>query len=170
MIKKSIGVLLCAAMMFSVVGCSKTATDGNNSGTVQESQETSSDVSVKDLVSSVINAEYIRAALEVDEQTAVDAYHINLEDVEEYAIAETQISPGPGFMVAVKAKEGKLDAVKEAVEKIKSDLVGKAFYPAEQEAAEKATVKVSGNIVYLTLFNDEVASDAEALIESTLNK
>lgn len=189
MIKKSVSALLCGVMMFSAVGCSsKTATNENNSGVVQENQqnqdnkddkedkedkdnkEESSSVGAKKLVSSVVDAGYVRAALEVDEKTAIDSYHINLDDVEEYAIVETQISPGPGFMVAVQAKEGKLEAVQKAVESIKADLVGKSFYPAEQEAAEKATVKTSGNIVYLTLFNDEISGEATAFIEKTLGK
>ena len=192
MIKKSVSALLCGIMMFSAVGCSsKTTTNENNSGVVQENQqnqdnkddkenkedkdnkndkEESSSVGAKKLVSSVVDAGYVRAALEVDEKTAIDSYHINLDDVEEYAIVETQISPGPGFMVAVQAKEGKLEAVQKAVESIKADLVGKSFYPAEQEAAEKATVKTSGNIVYLTLFNDEISGEATAFIEKTLGK
>lgn len=173
MIKKSISALLCTALVFSVVGCSKTDNtnkNDNNSAVVENNTEESKDVSVKDLVASVVDAGYIRMPAEIDETTAKDMYHVNLEDVEEYAIAETMISPGPGFMMAVKAKEGKLDAVKSALEQVKADKVGKAFYPEEAEIASKAEVKTVGNIVYLTLFNSEVTEEAEALIESSLNK
>lgn len=173
MIKKSISALLCTALVFSVVGCSKTDNtnkNDNNSAVVENNKEESKDVSVKDLVSSVVDAGYIRMPGEVDDTTAKDVYHINLDDVEEYAIAETMITPGPGLMVAVKAKEGKLDAVKAAVEQIKADKVGNAFYPEEVEIASKAEVKAVGNIVYLTLFNSEVNEEAQALIEGSLNK
>ncbi len=98
--------------------------------------------------------EYVRGALEADDVMAAEIYHLNLDDVEDYGILETQISPGPGFIMVVKAKEGKVDAVKASVEQVLQDKIGSAFYPEEQEVAENAQVKVDGNLVSLFILNN----------------
>ena len=76
-----------------------------------------------------------------------EAYHIDLNVVDEYAIAQTGITPGPGLIVMVEANEGKLDNVKAAVEQIKADKVGSAFYPEERDAAELSQVEVAPRVV-----------------------
>lgn len=99
---------------------------------------------------------------------AAEIYHLNLDDVEDYGILETQISPGPGFIMVVKAKEGKVDAVKASVEQVLQDKIGSAFYPEEQEVAENAQVKVDGNLVSLFILNSVVSSDAEKDYENLI--
>ena len=99
---------------------------------------------------------------------ASEIYHLNLDDVEDYGILETQISPGPGFIMVVKAKEGKVDAVKASVEQVLQDKIGKAFYPEEQEITESAEVKVDGNLVSLFILNSEVASEAQSTYEKLI--
>ena len=99
---------------------------------------------------------------------ASEIYHLNLDDVEDYGILETQISPGPGFIMVVKAKEGKVDAVKTSVDQVLKDKVGKAFYPEEQEITESAEVKVDGNLVSLFILNSEVASEAQSTYEELI--
>ena len=110
----------------------------------------------------------IRAAAEIDDTVASEIYHLNLDDVEDYGILETQMSPGPGFIMVVKAKEGKVDEVKASVEQVLQDKIGSAFYPEEQEVAESAEVKVDGNLVSLFIVNSEVASDAQATYEELI--
>lgn len=170
--KRVIGALLCGILAVSVMGCTaKNESPESNNGTnvEQGSDKTETiSVSVKEVVEKVIEKGYVRMAMPVDDTIAKDMYHINLDDVEEYAIAETGISPGPGLIVMVKAKEGKLDAVKSSVEKIKEDKVGKAFYPAEEEAAKNSTVQVKGNVVYYTLFNSEINEEAQGFIAEML--
>ena len=64
--------------------------------------------------------------------------------------------------MVVKAKDGKVDAVKASVEQVLQDKIGSAFYPEEQEVAENAKVEVNGNLVSLFIVNSEVSADAEA--------
>ena len=99
---------------------------------------------------------------EIDDDMAKEIYHLNLDDIEDYGVLETQISPGPGLIIVVKAKDGKVDAVKASVEEVLQDKIGNAFYPDEKEIAKNAEVRVDGNLVSLFILNSEVASDAEA--------
>lgn len=155
--KKILVSLLVAAMVgATLTGCGSKPEGGNGS-----SVEQTSSVSAKDVVDKMTEEGYVRMPMEIDEIQAKEMYHINMDDVENYGIAETGISPGPGLIVVVKAKDGKVDAVKEAVEQIKADKVGSAFYPDEKDVAEKATVEVNGNFVSLFLLNEEVAAEAE---------
>ena len=127
------------------------------------------DVSPKAIVQQ-LETEYVRMPMPVDEAMAQEMYHINLDDVEEYAITKTGMSPGVGFAMVVKAKDGKVDAVKEAVDKVLADQVNAAFYPDEKEIAEAAEVKVDGNIVSLLIFHSEVSADVEKVYQEALDK
>ena len=70
--------------------------------------------------------------------------------------------------MVVKAKEGKVDAVKASVEQVLQDKIGKAFYPEEQEITESAEVKVDGSLVSLFILNSEVASEAQSTYEKLI--
>ena len=70
--------------------------------------------------------------------------------------------------MVVKAKEGKVDAVKASVEQVLQDKIGKAFYPEEQEITESAEVKIDGNLVSLFILNSEVASEAQSTYEKLI--
>ena len=122
--------LLVSALIAVMVGATLTGCGNKNTGdtpkTEQGSEQTAS-VSAKDVVEKLNEKEYVRAAAEIDDTMASEIYHLNLDDVEDYGILETQISPGPGFIMVVKAKDGKVDAVKASVEQVLQDKVGNAF-------------------------------------------
>lgn len=154
--KKILITALVATMLtVSLIGC------GGNSGS------TNSNASPKSIVQQ-LEENYIRMPMPVDEAMAQEVYHINLDDVEEYAITQTGISPGPGFIMVVKAKEGKVDAVKAAVEEVLQDKIAESFYPEEKEIAEKAKVEVDGNIVSLLILNSEVSEEAHKAYKDAL--
>ncbi|MBM6819899.1 MULTISPECIES: DUF4358 domain-containing protein [Clostridium] len=161
-----VSTLIAIMVGATLTGCGN-KNNGNSSSTEQSQQQTAS-VSAKDVVEKLNEKEYVRAAAEIDDTIASEIYHLNLDDVEDYGILETQISPGPGFIMVVKAKDGKVDAVKASVEQVLQDKVGNAFYPAEKEIAESAEVKVDGNLVSLFILNSEVASDAQATYEELI--
>lgn len=151
------GIIL--VMMSSVfVGCSSNNKDIN------------SNLTSKEIATQLVDKGYIRAAREIDDAMAEEMYHLNLNDVEDYAIYETGISPGPGFIMIVKAKDGKVEDVKNSMEKVLEDKVGSAFYPDEQTAAENATIEVDGNFVALFLLNSEVEADAEKTYNDLIQK
>ena len=161
-----VSTLIAIMVGATLTGCGNKNT-GNSSSNEQSQQQTAS-VSAKDVVEKLNEKEYVRAAAEIDDTMASEIYHLNLDDVEDYGILETQISPGPGFIMVVKAKDGKVDDVKASVEQVLQDKVGNAFYPEEKEVAESAEVKVDGNLVSLFILNSEVASDANATYEELI--
>lgn len=161
-----VSTLIAIMIGATLTGCGNKNT-GNSSSTEQNEQQTSS-VSAKDVVEKLNEKGYVRAAAEIDDTMASEIYHLNLDDIEDYGILETQISPGPGFIMVVKAKEGKVDAVKASVEQVLQDKIGKAFYPEEQEITESAEVKVDGNLVSLFILNSEVASEAQSTYEKLI--
>ncbi|MEG2038377.1 MAG: DUF4358 domain-containing protein [Oscillospiraceae bacterium] len=130
----ALSVILISTFMF---GCSKPKAEEPN-------------FSVKELVASMVEKGYVKMPVDIDDAMAKEIYHLNLDDIEEYAIAQTGISPGFDFILIAKAKDGKVDAVKASVEQVLADKVGSAFYPDEIDAAGRAKIAVDGN--YVSLF------------------
>ena len=160
-------MILVSTLIAIMVGATLTGCGNKNTGNSSSVEQTSS-VSAKEVVEKLNEEGYVVAPLEIDDTMAQEMYHINLDDVEDYGIIQTQRSPGVGFIMVVKAKEGKVDAVKAAVEQVLADKVGQAFYPEEKEISESAEVRVDGNLVSLLILNKEVASDAVAKYEELI--
>ncbi|WP_370772486.1 DUF4358 domain-containing protein [Clostridium sp.] len=161
-----VSTLIAVMIGATLTGCGN-KNSGNSSSVEQSTQQTNS-VSAKEIVEKLNEKEYVRAAAEIDDTMASEIYHLNLDDIEDYGILETQISPGPGFIMVVKAKEGKVDEVKASVEQVLQDKIGSAFYPEEQEVSESAEVKVDGNLVSLFIVNSDVSADAQATYEKLI--
>ena len=159
--KKILVSILVAAMVgATLTGCGSKA-EGNGSQVEQGSS-----VSAADVVDQL--KEYIPMPMDATEEEAKDIYHLNLDDVESYGISLTGRSPGVGFVMVVKAKEGKVDAVKASVEQVLADRIGAAFYPDEKDVAEKAKVRVDGDFVSLLIFYDDVADEATKVYEDAI--
>ena len=161
-----VSTLIAVMIGATLTGCGN-KNSGNSSSVEQSTQQTNS-VSAKEIVEKLNEKEYVRAAAEIDDTMASEIYHLNLDDIEDYGILDTQISPGPGFIMVVKAKEGKVDEVKASVEQVLQDKIGSAFYPEEQEVSESAEVKVDGNLVSLFIVNSDVSADAQATYEKLI--
>lgn len=161
-----VSTLIAVMIGATLTGCGN-KNSGNSSSVEQSTQQTNS-VSAKEIVEKLNEKEYVRAAAEIDDTMASEIYHLNLDDIEDYGILETQISPGPGFIMVVKAKEGKVDEVKASVEQVLQDKIGSAFYPEEQEVSESAEVRVDGNLVSLFIVNSDVSADAQATYEKLI--
>lgn len=165
--------ILVSALIAIMVGATLTGCGKENNGSnqsVEQGTEQTSSVSAKEVVDKLNEKGYVRAAAEIDDTMAAEIYHLNLDDVEDYGILETQISPGPGFIMVVKAKEGKVDDVKASVEQVLQDKIGSAFYPEEKEVAENAEIKVYGNLVSLIIVNSEIKEEAEAEYNNLIKK
>lgn len=146
-------LMITLASTTAFVGCS-----GNN--TQVESSQTVEKAPLTDLLQEMIDAELVRMPIEVDETLAQENYHIDLNVVDEYAIAQTGMRPGPGLIVMVKAKEGQVEQAKANMEALKQDEIGSAFYPDEQEKAENAEIIVDGDYVALFILNSVVEQTA----------
>lgn len=168
--KKICAILLSSLMAISMVGCGNKVdkVENGNGQNVESQSDVKLSVSAKEIVDAVVEKGFVRMPLEVDDTIAQDRYFVDLDVVEEYAIAETQITPGPGVIVVLKAKDGKIEETKAILEKIKTANVDKAFYPEEQEAAKNSKVEFVGNIGYYALFNSEVTEEAQKTIADML--
>lgn len=155
-----VSTLIAVMIGATLTGCGNK--NAQNSTAIQNEADKNSSVSAKEVVDKLKEEGYVRMPAEIDDTMASEIYHLNLEDVEDYGILETQISPGPGLIMVVKAKEGKVDSVKSSIEQVLQDKIGNSFYPEEKEIAEKAKVEVNGNLVSLFILNSEVSSDAES--------
>ncbi len=120
---------------------------------------------LQDMLAKMIEAGAVRMPLEVDDTLATEHYKVDLENVEEYAIAQTGISPGPGLVVMVKAKEGQVEAAKANMEALLDAQIGNAFYPEEKEIAENAEIIVDGDYVALFLIHDDFREATMAIFE-----
>ncbi|EGT3617254.1 DUF4358 domain-containing protein [Clostridium perfringens] len=160
-----ISVLAAAMIGATLTGCGAKDKDG----TKVEQSNVKMSMSASDMANKLVEAGLVNMPMPVDEQTAKEVYHLNLDDVEEYGIAETGISPGNSTIIIFKAKDGKVDSVKESVDKILEDKIGKAFYPEEQKVAEASEVRVKGNYVSLFVLPQEQLEEANKIYEEAFN-
>ncbi|MEE1073289.1 MAG: DUF4358 domain-containing protein [Cellulosilyticum sp.] len=157
-------MMLLLASTTAFVGCTNNQAPNNNES---EQVVVVEKAPLNELLDDMIAQNLVRMPKPIDETLAEEAYHIDPNVVEEYAIAETGISPGPGLIVMVKAKEGKVEEAKANMEALLQDRIGNAFYPQELEAAENAEVVVDGNYVGLFILNDEVKDTAMKMFEES---
>lgn len=152
-----IAVLMTAALVFSFSGC------GSNE------QETAKDIDLAKLHEDVKAAygDAYTASMEIDAATLEATYGIS-EDLYDECIAETaMISAQTDFFIALKAKEGKAEEMKAALEKAKEAITASAFYPENQVKVQSTQVIVHGDygFVFVLGYPDETVDteDEEAL-------
>ena len=162
--KKLIAVLMVAvASMSALVGCGSSNNTDSSTGQSAGSTQEVSKGSLQDMLNAMLESGAVPMAMEIDETLAQEAYNIDLNVVEEYALAETGRSPGIGLIVMVKAKDGQVEAAKANMEALLQTKIGNAFYPDEVEAAEAGEIIVDGNYVALFILHDEVKADTIAM-------
>ena len=163
-----ISMLLVSAVAVSMVGCgNKTEGKDNNTNVEQNEQvngseesNESGDLNVKGIMDGILALNSIPMPMEINEEDAEAIYHLDLNNVEEFAISVCGRSPGVGLAVLVEAKEGKVDSVK----------VANAFYPMEQEAYENAKVEVNGNLVSLIVVDSSVQEEVTNYFNSQIGQ
>lgn len=144
-------MMIAVASTGALVGCST----GKEESKVEQTQGVEK-APLTDLLSQMVEEGAVAMPMEIDETLAKDAYFIDAEILEEYALTETGRQPGIGLIVMVKAKDGQVDAAKANMEKLKEAKIGLAFYPDEQDAAKNAEILVDGNYVALINVHEEV--------------
>lgn len=154
-------MMIAVASTMALVGCSGEQTKIESSSAQVEKAP------LKDLLNEMMEEKIVRMPMEVDETLAQEAYFIDLDTVDEYAITETGVSPGPGLIVMAKAKEGQVEKVKENMQALLDAKAGNAFYPEEREAMEQAEIIVEGNYVALFILNDEVEETAITMFQDS---
>ena len=97
----------------------------------------------------------------VEDEMAQEVYNLNLDDVVDYGILVPGITAQQDEIIVVKAKEGKVDAVKASLEEHLKDLLSQRLYPTYMEAAEEAKVEVNGDLVSLFILDSEIKESVE---------
>ena len=147
---KSFSVLLVS---FALVGC------GSKSANV----ELKEGLTAKDVVAKVEEKAPMQMPQEFDEQMATDIAKLNLDDVEDYAITKAAIINSADIAAVVKAKDGKVEAVKATLQEMLDTEKNNAYLPDQKEKVENAVLKEKGNYVIL-LINEDVKT-AEAAVD-----
>ena len=140
------GILVCA----SLVAC------GAKGPALKEG------LTVNDVVAKVEEKAPMQMPMELDETTIKDLTTINLDDVEGYAIKKAMIMNSADITAVVKAKDGKVESVKEALQKMLDTEKDNAYLPEQKDKVENAVLTEKGNYVIL-LINADIPS-AEAAI------
>lgn len=143
--KKIIISLLTTLMIgTAITGCSTKGLEGNST----------KNISTSDIVSKIKEEVEMRITGPIEGELAKEQYHLNLDDIEEFSIENGMMNTGLESIAVVKAVDGKVDSVKESLEKVIEDKKAAAFYPGELEAVEAAELKIIGNYVGLFIIPD----------------
>jgi len=150
--KKFFAVLLAAAMVITMVGCGGKK---DASGTIKD------DKTLADVMTAV-DAKFaekygegygaVAMAAPIEEQYLADFMELDSSVYDEFAGDISMSMTNSDAFFAVKAKEGKVDVVKQALEKRLSDLIAQyEFYPVSGsfDRAKAGEVYVKGNYVFL---------------------
>lgn len=176
--KKVTAVLLALLLTVSFTACSKkeNSSSSGSSGSSTGSSETGSSreeesdkpsepsgesaasgVTPEDFVKEVVGAIPDLSLEQIDEQMLTEMYHVNMDDVEEFYGQMSMVNVLAFDFVVVKAKEGRADAVKEALETRKQDRI-KEFeqYPVNDNDihTQNAQVIAKGDYVILLVTDD----------------
>ncbi|MDD2954684.1 MAG: DUF4358 domain-containing protein [Oscillospiraceae bacterium] len=165
--------LALAAVMTACSGNSSSSSSAPESSTPSsQSSESSSEpsseesssapeagqgVTPEDFVNEVAGTIPDLALEPISEQVLTEMYHVNMDDVEEYYGVMSLINVQAYDFVAVKAKEGRVDAVKEALETRRQDRIDEfARYPVNNNDVntQNAQVITKGNYVVLLISDD----------------
>jgi hypothetical protein len=142
--KKLISMLLAAAILMSAVAC----------GSKEPAAPTLKEgVTLQSMVDSISEEYEFSMPGAVDDSMLTDFLGIDTADVEEYAGYITMVMVSADNLIAVKAKEGKLDTVKAALED-RLEFVNQSFqqYLPEQYAkAQAGKVFTVGDYAFLVI-------------------
>lgn len=150
--KRILSLVLAAAFMLSATAC---GSQKNASGTIKD------DKSIQDVLDTVdakFNEKYdydygaIAMKMPVDDKYLSDFVDLDTSAYDEYAGGVSMSMTNSDALFAVKAKEGKVDVVKQALEKRLADLTAQyEFYGVNgsYDRAKAGEVYVKGNYVFL---------------------
>ena len=151
------------AMMMALVSLAVVLTACNNNGgqssnTNNSSQSQAKDVDLKAVADQIDQEIGIAMKQEVDADILEAVYGITPEDYEEAAGYITMINVKTNNVVLVKAKEGRVDAVKAALENKRSEIEEqfKTYLQDQYEIAKEGKVVVLDNYVALFILEDVV--------------
>lgn len=165
--KKMTAILAAAVCCVSLLaGC---GSKGENGGASAKGSEMKEGQTVQTVVEQIATDVGVAMPSEVDENFLQDICYVPMDDVEEFAGQIAIVNTSADNVIAVKAKEGKIGAVKEGLEKRLGD-VQKSFemyLPEQYEKAKKGQVIVKGDYAFLLVLG-ESGETADADMEKAV--
>lgn len=146
-LKKIVAVVFCAALVVGTAGCGKKKEDADQGKKIK-------DVAVADIAAKVQEAygENYLAGYQYTEEEVQTKFGINPEDCEEYVAQGAMISVHVDTFVAVKAKAGKKEAVKTALEAYQTTLKEDTLqYPMNLPKIQASVIKEYGDYVFFIM-------------------
>lgn len=153
--KKKIAAILSVFMIGALVTGCGSKEDNQTPDTAQGKavsifqEESKNNESTSNIVTKIKEAvqDQMQPTGPIDDALATEKFSLNLDDVEEYTIENGMRNSGLETIAVVKAKDGKVDAIKASFEQVKEKKKADAWYPGEDEAADAAEIVVEGNYV-----------------------
>lgn len=165
--KKVFGAVLVSAMMMTLVACGGNDKQNgtSNGGTTTESGQVKNDVSIDTIRTAVVNAygeeNYIPMAQQLDETALADLVGLKKDMYDEVVAEQPMVSFSVDTFIAVKAKDGKVEDVKKALEAYRQAKVDDVMqYPTNVPKIEASEVVTYGNYVFYIMLG-EMPMDAE---------
>ena len=154
--KKLFCAALCAAMLFTLAGCSK------GSGKNPTAQ------AVLDGIFEQIGQDNLPALTVADDELLKNFYGIDSADLDSYALQMAAMNVHADEFFVAKVKEGKMDAVKEGIEKRKADLdaTWKQYLPAVYETVQNSKTVENGDYI-LFVVSENAATAEKAFNDAT---
>lgn len=134
----------------------------------------SANYNVSDVAKAVGDVCKIDNPKEFDDDAVVWEIGLSEEDFEEYAGQRTLTNGQPGTVLVVKAKAGKADTVKAALEKYRDDVLAvsanyKSDFPVGYEQTKNARVVAKGDYVVYAVAGEGVDyADVDTAIDEAL--
>lgn len=159
-------VVVLAASAFS--GCKANSETPDSGASTPAVSEEKKEVVLSDVVQKVKDAygENYVPSMVIDEQMLVDLYSINIDDVDEFIGEMPMMSAHVDTFIAIKATEGKGDAIETALNDYREYVVSSAMqYPSNIEKVKASQVVRHGDYVFFVMlgaFDDNLdASEAD---------
>ncbi|MBC8570001.1 DUF4358 domain-containing protein [Zongyangia hominis] len=153
--KKLLAVLLAAMMTVTLfAGCAQKEGSSSSASQPQSKDELKEGVKLSDIVQKIDEEIGIAMPGDLTKEMLADMYDIGEDMVEDFSGKFAQVIPGVDEVVVIKAKDGKVQDVKAALEKRKEARIEEQYLPDMKEKAELGRVVVKGNYAALLIVGD----------------
>ena len=154
--------VICLAALLCMTMFSACASGENGSSSAAQ-DELVEGTKLSDIVDKIDQEIGIAMAGEVTQEMLSDMYGIDDTMAEDFYGKYAQVMPGVDDVVIVKAKEGKIEDVKAALEKRKEDRTAEQYLPDMISKAEAGKVVAKGDYAALLIVGDTTKDISEEI-------
>lgn len=103
----------------------------------------------------------------LDQQSLQEVFGLNPDDIEEYYGEYSAVNTSADHIIGIKVKDGKVDAVKSALESRKQEIVDnfEEYLPDQYDKAQAGKIIQKGNYLFLV-----IAGDSEKGYDNEINR